>query len=99
MLTFKEQVEALKGKFKSRITTEMSADEINAVNEDVASIEELDRSYDALVSENAKLKDTIVRMVSTEGNGSKPADESGGSKPKTIEECVAEAQSQQEGGK
>lgn len=89
-MNFKEQLEALKGKIQARITTESSADEINEINGYVEELNSLETSYNEVVTEQAKLKDTIVRMVSTQGSSDKPKDESSGSKPMTIEECIAE---------
>lgn len=90
MLTWKEQVEALKGKFQSRITTESTPEEVNEVNDLVAGIDSLDSAYNELLEEHAKTKEALVRMVVNQGNGDKPRDDTDGSKPKTIEECVAE---------
>ena len=89
-MTFKEQVDALKGKISSKITAESTQEEIDAVNGIIADIDALDTSYNELDQEHAKTKTTLVRMVVNQGNGDKPKDDSTGSKPKTIEECVAE---------
>lgn len=92
MKTWKEQVDSLKAKFTSRITAESSQEEIEAVNADIAEIDALDTAHNEVVTENAKLKDTIVRMVSTEGSGDRPGNDEDGSKPLTIEECMTEIQ-------
>ena len=89
-MTFKERLDALKGKFQAKIQAESSPEEIQEVNDLIAEMDSLDASYNEVVTENAKFKDTIVRMVSNQGDGKKPGNESGGSNPKTIEECVAE---------
>ena len=89
-MTFKEQLEALKGKIQAKIKPESSAEEIQEVNDLIAEFDSLDASYNQVVTENAKFKDTIVRMVSNQGNGKEPGNDSGGSNPKSIEECVAE---------
>ena len=60
------------------------------MNDLIAECDSLESSYNEVVTENAKFKDTIVRMVSTQGDGNKPGDDTTGSKPKSIEECVAE---------
>ena len=99
-MTFKETLDALKGKIQSKITNDSSAEEIEEANGLIADIDSLGASHEELVQEHAKTKDTLVRMVTSQGSGDKPRDESGGSKPKTIEECVAEElEKEQKGGK
>lgn len=89
-MNFKERVEALKGEFNAKITQDTAPEEIEKVNQSNASLDSLVDDYNLIVEENAKLKDTIVRMVTTQGNGNKPQDDVDGSKPKSIEECIAE---------
>lgn len=89
-MTFKEKFDALKGKIQAKITAESSPEQIEEINAIVGELDELEASHNEVVTESAKLKDTIVRMVSNQGDGNKPGDDSTGSKPKTIEECVAE---------
>lgn len=91
-MTFKEQVDALKAKISSRITDQSSQEEIDEVTGIVADIDALDSSYNELDQEHAKTKSALVRMVVNQGSSDQPKDESSGSKPKTIEECVAEVQ-------
>ena len=87
---FKETLEALKGKISAKITAESSQEEIDEINGFIADIDSLGASHEELVTEHAKAKDALVRMVTNQGDGNKPGDDSDGSKPKTIEECVAE---------
>lgn len=87
---FKETLEALKGKISAKITTESTQEEINEVNGLVAEIDSLGASHEELVTEHAKTKDALVRMVTNQGDSNKPGDDTDGSKPKSIEECVAE---------
>ena len=94
MKTWKEQVDSLKAKFTSKITAESSIEEIEAINADVAEIDALDTAHNEVITENAKLKDTIARLVSNEGSGDKPKDDTDGSKPLNIEECMAEIEKQ-----
>lgn len=89
-MNFKERVEALKGEFNAKITQDTAPEEIEKVNQSNASLDSLVDDYNLIVEENAKLKDTIVRMVTTQGNGKQPQDDVDGSKPKSIEECIAE---------
>lgn len=96
MNEWEKRVEALKQRFTSRITTESTADEINDLNDAAAEVDALNEQYQKSLEENAKLKETIVRMVQTSGNSETPADESGGSKPKTLEEIIAEEQAKQD---
>ena len=97
-MTFKERLESLKAKFQAKITPESSADEINAVNEDIAELDALNADYDGVVTEQGKLKNTIVRMALTQGNDKAPKDGADGSKPMTIQEAFDEVASKQ-GGK
>lgn len=89
-MTFQEQITALKEKVKAKIKPESSEDEIQEINGLLAEMDSLETTHNELVTENAKFKDTIVRMVTNQGDGNKPRDDTDGSKPKTIEECVAE---------
>ena len=89
-MTFQEQITALKEKVKAKIKPESSEDEIQEINGLLAEMDSLETTHNELVTENAKFKDTIVRMVTNQGDGNKPRDDTVGSKPKTIEECVAE---------
>ena len=89
-MTFQEQITALKEKVKAKIKPESSEDEIQEINGLLAEMDSLETIHNELVTENAKFKDTIVRMVTNQGDGNKPRDDTDGSKPKTIEECVAE---------
>ena len=90
MKTLQEQIASLKERFAKKITSESSAEELAENQEINAELDEVEKSHKQVLDENAKLKATIVRMALNTGNGDKPGDESGGSKPKTIEECVAE---------
>lgn len=100
MKTLQEQIASLKERFSKKITTESSAEELAESQEITAELDEVEKAHNAVLDENAKLKATIVRMALNTGNGDIPADESGGSKPKTIEECVAEvAKETEKGGK
>lgn len=84
------KVEALKGMFQARITPESSPEEIESTNKANLELDEIVTAYNDVVKENAKFKDTIVRMVTSQGSSDKPVDDSQGSKPKSIEECIAE---------
>lgn len=89
-MNFKETINSLKERFQARITAESTAEEIETYNGFIKDLEELDTSHDELVSEHAKTKDTLVRMVTNQGSVDKPVDASTGSNPKSIEECVKE---------
>lgn len=89
-MTFKELIASLRENVKSTITAESTEEEIKAVNSKIADFDELESAYNKVVDENAKFKDTIVRMVTTQGDSKQPEDGSDGSKPKTIEQCIAE---------
>lgn len=89
-MTFKETIDALKKRFQSKITETSTQEEINAVNEAVSELDSLDTEHNKLLEEHAKTKEAVVRMVVNQGSGDKPKDDTDGSKPKSIEECVAE---------
>lgn len=89
-MTLAERLASLKAKLKAKIKPESSTEEINEINDLIKELDEVENSHNEVVTENAKFKDVIVRMALNTGDGKKPEDESGGSKPKTIEECVAE---------
>ena len=94
---FTERMKALKEKKQALIKPDMSSEDIQAINDEIAELDELEKSHNELVAENAKFKDTIVRMVTSEGNGKAPKDDSSGSKTMSIEEAFAEVQNN--GGK
>ena len=94
---FTERMKALKEKKQALIKPDMSAEDIQAINDEIAELDELEKSHNELVTENAKFKDTIVRMVTSEGDGKTPKDDSSGSKTMSIEEAIAEVQNN--GGK
>ena len=96
MNKFKEQFDALKGKFQAKITADSTQEQIEEINGIVAELDALETSHNEVVTENAKFKDTIMRMVSTEGNSNTPQNDSTGSKSMSIEEAIAEVQ---KGGK
>lgn len=95
-MNWKEQVNSLKAKFQAKITAESSQEEIDEVNGLVAELDALDSAFNELSEEHAKTKTALVRMVVNQGSGDKPKDDTDGSKPKTIEECVAEELAKQE---
>lgn len=94
---FSEKIKALKEKRQALIKPDMSAEEIQAINDDIAELDELENFHNELVTENAKFKDTIVRLVSSQGDGKAPKDDSPGSKTMSIEQAFAEVQNN--GGK
>lgn len=96
-MTFKERIDSLKAKLQGKIKQESTADEIAEINDLIAELDGLNTDYDGVMTEQSKLKDQIVKMVLSEGSGKKPVDESSGSKSMTIEEAIAEVESQ--GGK
>lgn len=96
-MNWKDQVNALKAKFQSKVKEDSSQEEIDEINGLIAEVDALDTAYNELEQEHAKTKTALVRMVVNQGNGDKPKDDVDGSKPKTIEECVAEEL--QKGGK
>lgn len=96
MNKFKEQFDALKGKFQAKITADSSQEQIEEINSVIAELDALETSHNEVVTENAKFKDTIVNMVTTQGDGKAPANGADDSKSMTIEEAIAEVE---KGGK
>ena len=97
-MTFKERLDALRNQVKASLTPESSKEDIEKVNATTAELDELEKEHDVVVNENAKFKDTIVKMVLQEGDSKQPQDASGEATPKSIEEIVAEELNKQ-GGK
>lgn len=97
-MAFKSTLDSLKVKLQAMVTTDSSAEQIEQINGMISELDSLETDHTQLVDSEAKLKEVVVRMVQTQGNGDKPADDSTGSKPKSIDECVAEIQAQK-GGK
>ena len=96
-MTIQERIASLKAKIKAKIKPESTQEELDEINGLMTELDEVEKDHNVVVTENAKFKDTIVQMVLKTGDGKQPEDESGGSKPKTIEECIAEVESK--GGK
>lgn len=90
-MTFKEKTESLRTFLKGQIKEDMSADELEEYNKQIAGLDELDVEYEKSESEVAKFKDKIVNMVLTQGNDKAPEDEHDGSKPMSMEEAVRQA--------
>ena len=91
-MTFKEKIEALKSKFSSKITSESTPEEIEEINGYVAELDSLSEEHNSVVEKNAKLTNTIVKIVTKEGSDKTPPDDETGSKPLTIEECIAKVE-------
>ena len=89
-MTFKEQVEALKQKLSSKITADSTPEQTEEITGIITEIDALDSAHSELETEQAKTKSALVRMVVNQGSSDKPKDDTDGSKPKTIDECVAE---------
>ena len=96
MNKFKEQFDAFRSKVQARITAESSPEEISEVNATLEELDALEASHNEVVTENAKFKDTIVNLVSTQGDGKAPGNGADDSKSMSIEEAIAEVQ-QKEG--
>ena len=97
-MTFKEKIEALKGRVKAKITKDLKAEEIEAYNSFISELDSLDGEHSKSLEEQAKLKDTIVRMVLTQGNNETPKDDSTPSKGMDINEVLAQVE-KEKGGK
>ena len=89
-MNFEKRLETLIGKVKSKIKPESTAEEVEEVNDLLNDLNALKDYHSKVVEENGQFKDTIVRMVVSQGSSDKPANGSDGSKTMTIEEAVAE---------
>ena len=96
-MNFKETLKKVKDSLLGMIKEDSSAEHIQGINNLVKDLDELGTAHNEVEIKNATLTETIKSIVSTQGNGDKPEDGASGSKPKTIEECVAEVQ--EKGGK
>ena len=91
-MTFKEKIEALKSIFTAMITEESTPEFIEKINGHIAELDELSEEHNAVVTKNEKLTNTIVNMVTKEGSDKTPPDDETGSKPLSIEECIAKVE-------
>ena len=88
-MNFKEKADSLKAKIQAKITPESTPEQIEEANAYVSDLDELSSEHDRLVAENAKFKDTIVKMVTTQGDAKPPKDASQASESMSIEEAIA----------
>ena len=88
-MNFKEKVESLKQRFQAKITPESTPEQIQEAQAYASDLDELSSEHDRLVAENAKFKDTIVKMVTTQGDTTPPKDDSMARESMSIEEAVA----------
>lgn len=90
--TVREKINSLINELKTQINAESTPEQIQVVETYSQQLEEISSAYDVLVEENAKIKDTLVRMVMNQGNSETPIDEVEEARPMTIEEVVAKFQ-------
>lgn len=102
-MTLKEQLDALREKIKAKIKPESTPEELEELNGMLSSLDDIEKQHNEVVAVNAKYKDTIVGMVLKSGDDKTPADPSSEeSKPKGMEQLLAEFEAKQEkekGGK
>lgn len=87
-MNFKEQLDSLRAKVKSHIKPESTEEELGELNGMLGELDELEKSHNDVVTENAKFKDTIVKMVTTQGDDKPPQDDPNGGKPRSIEKFI-----------
>lgn len=92
----KENLDSLRARAKAQIKPESTKEEIDAYNEIIKEIDEIEKEHNEVLSVNAKYKDTIVNMVLKEGNGETPKDEEEGKSPQSMEEFLAEFKAKNE---
>lgn len=95
-MTFQEKLNSLRARAKARITPESSEEQVKEYNDIIAEIDDIEKEHNDLVALNGRYKSTIVDMVLNQGDGKTPADDIDGSKPKSIDELLAEFQAKQE---
>lgn len=86
----KENLDSLRARAKAQIKPESTKEEIEAYNEIIKEIDDIEKEHNDVLSVNAKYKDTIVNMVLKEGNGETPKDEEEGKAPQSMEEFLAD---------
>lgn len=95
-MTYKEIISSVIGKFQSMITENSTVDEIDELQGLINEVQSLEPMFEEMDVERSKLKDKIIHMVRTQGSDETPVNASTGSKPMTIEECLAIVQSKKE---
>lgn len=73
---------------KSKITSEMSTDEINSYQKMIEELDSIDNEDEKASQELTKCKDTIVTLVNKQGNANPPKDETGQQAPRSLEEIA-----------
>lgn len=92
----KENLDSLRARAKAQIKPESTKEEIDAYNEIIKEIDDIEKEHNEVLSVNAKYKDTIVNMVLKEGNNETPKDEEEGKAPQSMEEFLAEFKAKNE---
>lgn len=92
----KENLDSLRARAKAQIKPESTKEEIDAYNEIIKEIDDIEKEHNEVLSVNAKYKDTIVNMVLKEGNSETPKDEEEGKSPQSMEEFLAEFKAKNE---
>lgn len=93
-MSFKDSVNSLREKIKGHIKPESSKEELEELNGMLASLDDMEKVHDELGVENAKFKDTIVKMVTSQGDDNPPPSDPSGSKPKSMEQFIEDFQKQ-----
>ena len=92
----KEKLDSLRARAKAQIKPESTKEEIDAYNEIIKEIDDIEKEHNEVLSVNAKYKDTIVNMVLKEGNSETPKDEEEGKAPQSMEEFLADFKAKNE---
>lgn len=92
----KEKLDSLRARAKAQIKPESTKEEIEAYNEIIKEIDDIEKEHNDVLSVNAKYKDTIVNMVLKEGNSETPKDEEEGKAPQSMEEFLADFKAKNE---
>ena len=89
-MTIKERLDSLRNKIKEKIKPESTPEELEELNGFVSELDEIETDYNKLSEEHGKFKDAIVRMVTNQGDGKKPAPASEESKPRGMEQFISD---------
>ena len=92
----KEKLDSLRARAKAQIKPESTKEEIDAYNEIIKEIDDIEKEHNEVLSVNAKYKDALVNMVLKEGNSETPKDEEEGKAPQSMEEFLADFKAKNE---
>lgn len=84
---FKESLDSLRAKVQAKVKPDSTKEELEEIKSLNDELDALEKGYNEKVTENAKFRDTIVDMVTSQGDGKTPPDPSG-RKPRSMEQFL-----------